>query len=76
MSMIHWGTMFRFFHRKDTSSVNSRASFGSSLLVTSLLCLLFGSAILAAPELLAYIVATFLILAGVILFMFWWRVRA
>mgnify|MGYP003393342829 CR=1 FL=1 len=69
--------MFWFLHRKQSPyAIDGRTPFGTSLLFTSLLCLLFGGAILAAPELLAYIVATFLLLAGVILFMFWWRVRS
>ena len=68
--------MFSFLKFRHAPSVYDNRPFGSSLLVTSLLCLLFGSAILVAPELLAYIVATFLILVGVVLFMFWWRVRS
>ncbi|MBI5793804.1 DUF3096 domain-containing protein [Candidatus Uhrbacteria bacterium] len=68
--------MFSFLKFRRSPSPYDSRPFGPSLLITSLLCLLFGSAILVAPELLAYIVATFLILVGVVLFMFWWRVRA
>ena len=38
---------------------------GNGLLMNGILCLLFGIAILAAPELLSYIVATFLIVLGI-----------
>ncbi|MDD3896794.1 MAG: DUF3096 domain-containing protein [Candidatus Peribacteraceae bacterium] len=38
---------------------------GNGLLINGILCILFGIAILAAPELLAYIVATFLIIVGI-----------
>jgi uncharacterized membrane protein HdeD (DUF308 family) len=38
---------------------------GSSMITGGILLILFGLAILAAPELLAYIVATVLVLSGV-----------
>jgi uncharacterized membrane protein HdeD (DUF308 family) len=37
---------------------------GNGLLINGILCIVFGIAILAAPELLAYIVATLLIIVG------------
>ena len=48
---------------------------GPGLLFNGILCILFGIAILMAPELLAYIVATFLIIIGVSLLVMWWKVR-
>lgn len=45
----------------------------SSLLLVSVLCILFGIAIIEAPELLAYIVAAFFIITGVSLFATWWK---
>lgn len=38
---------------------------GNGLLINGILCIVFGIAILAAPELLAYIVSTFLIIVGI-----------
>ena len=49
--------------------------FGPGLLFNGIICILFGIAILMAPELLAYIVATFLIIIGVSLLAMWWKVR-
>jgi uncharacterized membrane protein HdeD (DUF308 family) len=49
---------------------------GSSLLTTGLLSLAFGLAIIAAPQLLAYIVASFFIVTGVSLLLTWWRLRS
>ncbi len=49
--------------------------FGSSLLTMGVLSLGFGLAIIAAPELLAYIVASFFIVTGVSLLMTWWQLR-
>ncbi|MFA6259816.1 MAG: DUF3096 domain-containing protein, partial [Candidatus Peribacteraceae bacterium] len=56
-----------------------RPQFGSGmrtgLLFNGILCVLFGFAILVAPELLAYIVATFLIIVGISLIAAWWKVH-
>lgn len=52
-----------------------RRAIGSGLLSGGLLSLLFGLAIIAAPELLAYIVASFFIVTGVSLLMTWWSLR-
>lgn len=65
--------MFFFQHRRP--SYSPTPVFGSSLLTFGLFCLLFGLAILAAPELLAYLVAGFLILIGVTLLSLWWKLR-
>ncbi|MBU0766408.1 DUF3096 domain-containing protein [Patescibacteria group bacterium] len=45
------------------------------LLLNGILCVLFGLAIFAAPDLLAFIVAIFLIVIGVSLLTAWWKVR-
>jgi len=44
-------------------------------MTSGLLCILFGIAIISAPELLAYIVAIFFILLGASLFVTGWRMR-
>jgi len=48
---------------------------GGGLLFNGLLCVLFGLAILAAPELLAYFVATLLIVVGASLLTSWWKLQ-
>jgi len=45
----------------------------SGLLINGILCVIFGLAILAAPDLLAFIVATFLIVVGASLLIAWWK---
>lgn len=62
-----------FFVR--TSRGISPRPWGSSLMTSGALCILFGIAIIAAPELLAYIVAMFLILLGISLFVAGWGMR-
>ena len=49
--------------------------FGGSLLFNGLLCVFFGLAILAAPELLAYFVATLLIIMGTSMLIAGWKLR-
>ena len=65
---------FFFLHRRPYGS-GSMPAVGSSLLGAGLLCILFGLAIIAAPELLAYFVASFLLLIGCTLVGIWWRMR-
>lgn len=63
--------LFRFNSIRNKSGYTPRMRFllggmlGSSLITSGLLLVLFGIAILVAPELLAYIVATALIMGGV-----------
>ena len=65
-----------FFSLQRRSSFPAGGSpFGSSLLINGVLCMLFGLAILAAPELLAYIVASFMIIVGASLIISWWKIR-
>lgn len=52
------------------------ARFGSGFLLFGLLSVGFGLAILAAPDLLAYLVASFFIAVGVSLLMTWYRIRS
>jgi uncharacterized membrane protein HdeD (DUF308 family) len=49
--------------------------FGRGFLFNGLLCILFGLAILIAPELLAYLVALFLLLVGTSLLTAWWKMK-
>lgn len=56
--------------------MRSPSFFGSSLLSTGLLTLLFGIMILIQPDLIAYIVATFFIVTGVSLIATWWKMRS
>ena len=66
-----------FFWRSHSSVPGPLRSplFGPSLIVNGLLCILFGLAILAAPELLAYIVAAFLLFVGTSLLIAGWKMR-
>jgi len=52
-----------------------RSPFGSSLIFSGALCLLFGFAIILAPELLAYFVATLLIIMGTSMLVAGWKMR-
>lgn len=63
--------MFHLFHfgHKQTPS------FGTGFLFNGLLCVFFGLAILAAPELLAYFVATILLIIGTSMLTTWWKIR-
>ena len=54
-----------FFLRRSGPSSFPSHSWGTSLITYGLLFLLFGVSILLAPDLLAYIVAAFLILIGI-----------
>ena len=47
----------------------------SSLLSAGLLSLAFGIAVLVAPDLLAYLVATFFIIMGISFVSTWWNLR-
>ncbi len=49
--------------------------FGNALLFNGMLCVFFGLAILAAPDLLAYFVAAILLIIGTSLLTAWWKVR-
>jgi len=62
-----------FFLRSSANSKGIGTGLRNGLLFNGLLCVIFGLGILAAPELLAYIVAVFLIIAGVSLLTAWWK---
>jgi uncharacterized membrane protein HdeD (DUF308 family) len=49
--------------------------WGTGFLLNGAISVLFGFMILAAPELLAYIVAVFFILMGITLMMTGWKIR-
>lgn len=63
--------MFHLFH----SGQPRQPMFGNAFLFNGLLCVFFGLAILAAPELLAYFVATILLIIGTSLLTTWWKIR-
>jgi vacuolar-type H+-ATPase subunit I/STV1 len=66
--------MFFLWRSSVSSSPFGRSpGFGLSLIIHGLLFVLFGVAILGAPELLAYIVATFLTFVGIGLLVTGWR---
>lgn len=65
--------MFHLFHVGHKPG--PMPAFGNGLLFNGLLCVFFGIAILAAPELLAYFVAVILLVIGTSLLSAWWRVR-
>lgn len=67
--------LFLFQSRSQPYGRPSVPPFGPMLLGIGLLCILTGLAIIAAPELLAYIVAGLLIFIGVSTLGAWWRMR-
>jgi len=66
-----------FFNRNQVTMMNSgpRPFLSATLLIPGLILVFSGIAILAAPELLAYFVATLLILGGFSLIGTWMRLR-
>lgn len=62
-----------FFLRSSTGTKGIGTGLRNGLLFNGLLCVFFGLAILAAPELLAYLVALLLIIVGVSLLTAWWK---
>lgn len=67
-----------FFFSNRGFSIGNRPptqGMGTGMLLNGIMCILFGLCILAAPELLAYLVATFLIFIGGSILMMWWRFR-
>ncbi|PIR48130.1 hypothetical protein COU80_06185 [Candidatus Peregrinibacteria bacterium CG10_big_fil_rev_8_21_14_0_10_55_24] len=52
-----------------------RPQFSTGLLLNGLLCVLFGLAIIANPDLVAYFVAFALLFLGASLLTAWWRTR-
>jgi len=68
--------MFHFFkHSLSYVTQQQARSAGSGLLFNGMLCILFALAILANPDLLAFLVAVFLMIVGVSLLTTWWKVR-
>jgi len=64
--MIH----LPFFHKQP-----KYLQFSGNLLWSGLFCIIVGLAIVAAPELLAYIVAVFFLVIGISLLTAWWKMR-
>ncbi|PIR49470.1 hypothetical protein COU79_04725 [Candidatus Peregrinibacteria bacterium CG10_big_fil_rev_8_21_14_0_10_54_7] len=68
--------MFHLFRRSIAYVSQQQArSAGSGLLFNGLLCVLFSVAIFTNPDLLAFLVATFLLIIGVSLLTTWWKMR-
>jgi hypothetical protein len=63
------------FSQRSQPYAKGPAPFSGSLLTLGLLSILFGLAIVSAPELLAYIVAGFFLFAGVWMLGLWWKIR-
>lgn len=63
------------FRSQGVEVVGQSRTIGSGLLTGGLLSLIFGLAIIAAPELLAYIVASFFVVTGISLLLTWWSLR-
>lgn len=64
--------MFQLFH---FGGGPRPSQFGNAFLFNGLLCVFFGLAILVAPELLAYFVATILLTIGSSILTAWWMFR-
>lgn len=62
--------MFHLFH-----SGPRPPQFSQGFLIHGFLFTFFGLAILAAPELLAYFVATILLIVGISMLSTWWKMR-
>jgi len=76
MASCYHGCMLFSSNRRNKYEVSrSGRPFGSSLLFTGLLSVFFGLAVIARPELLAYIVASFFIITGLSLLSVWWSLR-
>jgi len=65
--MIHLNP---FSHKPPPTS-----GLGNNLLYGGILCTLFSLAIFAAPELLAFLVASFFLIVGISLLTMWWKMR-
>lgn len=61
------------FGRKPPTYNTGGMGFG--LFLNGLLCLFFGLAIFAEPDLVAYFVAAFLVVTGVSLLAAWWKMK-
>ena len=73
--MIFWYTFSMASLSRHSYESKPRTMLSSSLLITGLLALLFGIAILIQPDLIAYLVATFFIVIGLSLLGTWWRLK-
>jgi uncharacterized membrane protein HdeD (DUF308 family) len=63
--------MFHLFFRHHD---RPPPALGGGLLFNGLISILFGIAVLAAPELLAYLVAVLLIVFGASMLTAWWQI--
>lgn len=67
--------MMYLFRDMGQQNGRGKSAAQSGMLVMGLLSLVFGLAIIAAPELLAYIVASFFIVTGISILSAWWSLR-
>ena len=67
--------MFHFFQHSRYVSANQARSAGGGFLFNGLICVLFSLAIFTNPDLLAFLVAAFLLIVGVSLLTTWWKIR-
>lgn len=67
--------MFLFHFGNKQPYEGNGTTFSGGLMLYGTICLVFGIAILLAPQLLAFIVATLLIFVGLTMLTTGWRIR-
>jgi hypothetical protein len=68
--------MFHIFNRGlSYVTTNQARHAGSGLLFNAIICILFSLAVFANPDLLAFLVASFLMVIGLSLLYTWWRLQ-
>lgn len=68
--------MFHIFSRNlHTFTQQQARTAGSGLLFNGVICVLFAIAIFIYPDLLAHLVASFLMIVGVSLLVAWWKIK-
>jgi uncharacterized membrane protein HdeD (DUF308 family) len=73
--LCYHGAMLFFLSKRTQPYGQPQSPFGSSLPLLGTVSILFGLAIISAPELLVYLVAGFFIVTGIWLLGLWWRIR-
>jgi hypothetical protein len=74
--LCYYSRMFQFFSKNAHYITSNQArSAGTGLLFNSLICILFSLAIFSRPELLAFFVATLLMIIGVSMLTTWWKMQ-
>lgn len=68
--------MFHFFRRNfQYVTTNQARMAGSGLLFNAIICILFSVAIFTNPDLLAFLVASFLLVIGASMLFAWWKMQ-